>query len=280
MLVNTLALLRMAERGEFAIGAFNVYNLEGALAVVQAAEAAASPVMLQIMGGSTKRVGRPLAALCLEAASSASMPMAVHLDHCSSRDEIEGWLEAGLKSVMADGSDLDYEANVEFTRDIAKTVHYNDGVVEAELGRLTGEEDGLTIPDYESKLTDPALAADFVERTGADVLDVCIGNVHGRYRSDPRLDFERLEAIERTVTAPLALHGGSGLDDDSVRRCIELGVRKINVNTEMRTAYVRSLAESVSAGDQPEFVDVMDRAVAAMRDVVAGKLRLFGSSGG
>jgi fructose/tagatose bisphosphate aldolase len=89
-----------------------------------------------------------------------------------------------------------------------------------------------------------------------------------------------LEAIERTVTAPLALHGASGLDDDSVRRCIELGVRKINVNTEMRTAYVRSLAESVSAGDQPEFVDVMDRAVAAMRDVVAGKLRLFGSSGG
>ncbi|MDP6073357.1 MAG: class II fructose-bisphosphate aldolase, partial [SAR202 cluster bacterium] len=103
MLTNTKALLGMAERGGFAIGAFNVYNLEGALAVTGAAEEAASPAVLQIMAGSTGRGGRPLASMCLEAANSASVPMAVHLDHSTSRDEIERWLESGLKSVMADG---------------------------------------------------------------------------------------------------------------------------------------------------------------------------------
>ncbi len=269
----------MAERGGFAIGAFNVYNLEGALAVTGAAEEAASPAVLQIMAGSTGRGGRPLASMCLEAANSASVPMAVHLDHSTSRDEIERWLESGLKSVMADGSHLEFEANVEFTRDIAEMVHYNDGVVEAELGRLTGAEDGLTVPEYEAKLTDPTQAADFVARTGADALAVCIGNVHGRYRSEPRLDFERLKAIRDVVSAPLVLHGASGLGGDLVRRSIELGIRKVNVNTEVRAAYMDYLVESFSETGSPELVDVMERAVDAMQSVVAARMRLFGSAG-
>lgn len=279
MLTNTKALLGMAERGGFAIGAFNVYNLEGALAVTGAAEEAASPAVLQIMAGSTGRGGRPLASMCLEAANSASVPMAVHLDHSTSRDEIERWLESGLKSVMADGSHLEFEANVEFTRDIAEMVHYNDGVVEAELGRLTGAEDGLTVPEYEAKLTDPTQAADFVARTGADALAVCIGNVHGRYRSEPRLDFERLKAIRDVVSAPLVLHGASGLGGDLVRRSIELGIRKVNVNTEVRAAYMDSFVESFSETGSPELVDVMERAVDAMQSVVAARMRLFGSAG-
>lgn len=279
MLTNTKALLGMAERGGFAIGAFNVYNLEGALAVTGAAEEAASPAVLQIMAGSTGRGGRPLASMCLEAANSASVPMAVHLDHSTSRDEIERWLESGLKSVMADGSHLEFEANVEFTRDIAEMVHYNDGVVEAELGRLTGAEDGLTVPEYEAKLTDPTQAADFVARTGADALAVCIGNVHGRYRSEPRLDFERLKAIRDVVSAPLVLHGASGLGGDLVRRSIELGIRKVNVNTEVRAAYMDYLVESFSETGSPELVDVMERAVDAMQSVVAARMRLFGSAG-
>ena len=278
MLTSTKSLLQMAEDGGFAIGAFNVYNLEGAMAVVAAAESQASPAMLQIHPASLEFGGRPLIALCIAAAQSASVPMSVHLDHSAERSDIERVLEIGINSIMADGSPLDYESNVAFTRDVTEMVHYNDGTVEAELGRLSGTEDNTVVAEYDAKLTDPEQAADFVKRTGVDSLAVCIGNVHGRYTGWPTLDFGRLESIRESVSVPLVLHGASGLPEDMIKKSIELGVRKFNVNTEVRTAYVESFANELEGFTRPDLLDLMDSAVDAMKNVVTEKLRLFGAS--
>lgn len=279
MLVSTKTLLHAAQNNGYAIGAFNVYNLEGVRAVVGAAEREHSPAMLQIHPSALEYGGQPLAALCLAAAQHASVPVSVHLDHSASAAAIRMALDAGIKSVMADGSHLPYEQNVAFTRDMVNMVHGHGGVVEAELGRLTGTEDGLTVPEYESRLTDPEQAAAFVHHTGIDALAVCIGNVHGRYRTEPHFDWERLALIRRAVDVALVLHGASGVPDQMVRHAITLGVCKFNVNTELREAYLNALRTSINASDTPDLLNAMQAAVAAMEAVVRGKLRLFGSTG-
>jgi tagatose 1,6-diphosphate aldolase GatY/KbaY len=279
MLTPTLTLLTAAEAGGFAVGAFNVYNLEGVKAVVGAAEAERSPAMLQVHPTALAYGGAPLIALCLAAARAAAVPIAVHLDHSSGAEDIRAALEAGASSIMADGSHLDYAANVAFTREMAGLAHARGAAAEAELGRLSGSEDGLTVEEYEAKLTDPAQAAAFLAATGADMLAVCIGNVHGRYRGEPRLDFERLDAIRRSVAAPLVLHGASGLPADQIARAIGLGVRKLNVNTEVREAYLSALKGALATPQPPDLIELLEGTVAAMRTVVAEKLRVFGSAG-
>jgi len=278
MLTSTVELLQAARAGGYAIGAFNVYNLEGAQAVVAAAEAERSPAMLQILPAALKHGGPPLVALCLSAAREATVPMAVHLDHCPSAADIEAALRAGLTSVMADGSHQPYAENVAFSRAMAELAHQHGGIVEAELGRLTGTEDGLTVPEYESKLTDPAQAAEFVTVTGIDALAVCVGNVHGKYRGEPRLDFARLAAIQAAVDVPLVMHGASGLPAAMVQQAIELGITKFNVNTEVRQAYLSALQSRFSQPDRPELLPLLTAVSDAMQAVVVEKLRLFGSS--
>ncbi len=279
MLTPTLDMLHAAGAGRYAIGGFNVYNLEGARAVVDAAETERSPAMLQIHPSALAHGGPPLIALCMEAARGAGVPFAVHLDHSRSPDAIRAALEAGVTSVMVDGSHLSYEENLAFTAAMTELAHARGAAVEAELGRLAGTEDGLTVPEYEAKLTDPDQAADFVARTGVDTLAVCIGNLHGHYRGTPQLDFARLERLRWTVPIPLVLHGASGLPAPMVRRAIELGVCKLNVNTEVRDAYLAALADDLSAGEQPDLLELMQSATTAMQTVVSAKLRLFGSAG-
>jgi tagatose 1,6-diphosphate aldolase GatY/KbaY len=278
MLVSTNTLLRSAQEGGYAIGAFNVYNLEGVRAVVAAAEAERSPAMLQLHPAALKHGGTPLVALCLAAAREAAVPISVHLDHSASLEDIRAAIDAGITSVMADGSELSYADNIAFTREAARLAHQHGGFVEAELGRLTGTEDDLTIPENLAKLTDPGQAADFAAQTGLDALAVCIGNAHGRYRGEPRLDFERLEAIQGRVSAPLVLHGASGLPEAMVRRAMGLGVRKFNVNTEVREAYLGALKERLLSPMPPDLVELMQHATEAMKAVVSAKIRLFGSS--
>jgi tagatose 1,6-diphosphate aldolase GatY/KbaY len=279
MLTSTLELLHAAGAGGYAIGGFNVYNLEGVRAVVGAAEAERSPAMLQIHPSALAHGGAPLIALCMEAARGAGVPVAVHLDHSASPDAIRAALDAGVASVMADGSHLAYEENLAFTTAMVELAHSRGAAVEAELGRLAGSEDGMSVPEYEAKLTDPDQAADFAARSGVDTLAVCIGNLHGHYRGTPQLEFARLECLRWTVPIPLVLHGASGLPAPMVRRAIELGVCKLNVNTEVRDAYLTALADALSAGQRPDLLDLMRAATDAMHEVVAAKLRLFGSAG-
>ena len=278
MSVTTSRLIHAAQQGRFSIGAFNIYNLEGAKAVLAAAEAENSPVILQIHPSGLRYGGLPLVALSLEAAQQSNIPVALHLDHSTTAADIQIALQAGFSSIMADGSHLDYKQNLEFSRQMAELAHAQDVSIEAELGRLSGSEDGLSVADYEARLTDPDQAGAFAEATGIDLLAVCIGNVHGEYRSEPRLDFSRLERIHHSVNLPLVLHGASGLPEQMISRSIELGVCKINVNTEVRTAYLNALQSSLSQPKKPDLIDVMQASINAMQAVVAEKIRLFGSA--
>lgn len=279
MLTPTSQLLKNAQQGKYAIGAFNVYDLQGTQAVISAAKELKSPVMLQIHPKALEMGGKPLVALCIEAARSAGVPVSVHLDHSSAEQAIRSAVAAGMSSVMADGSHLSYDGNIAFTKQMSEFAHANGCAVEAELGRLSGTEDGLTVSEYEALLTDPDQANDFVTQTNIDALAMCIGNVHGKYPSTPKLDFERLKEIRKRVNIPLVLHGTSGLPDEMIVRSINLGVCKFNVNTEVREAYLSAIKSYLSETNKTELTDMMTASVQAMQAQVTSKIRLFGSGG-
>ena len=280
MLTDLRAILGAARAGGYAVGAFNVYNLEGARAVVAAAEGARSPAILQLHPGALRDSGPGLLALCLAAAAGASVPMAVHLDHSPTHEAMRAALAAGIGSIMADGAGRPYAENVAFTAGaVAIAREHGAAAVEGELGLLSGTEDGLTVAERDAKLTDPAEAAAFVAATGIDALAVCIGNVHGAYRGEPRLDFPRLRAVRAAVDLPLVLHGASGLPAAAIAESIALGVCKFNVNTEVRAAYVTALRDTLASGAKVDLTDLLRAAVAAMQAVVAEKIALFGSAG-
>lgn len=279
MLTPTGEMLKRARKGRYAVGAFNIYNLEGATAVVRAARAQRSPVMLQFLPSALTIGGRSLVALCLALAEEAEVEVAVHLDHCSDGQILRYALACGCSSVMADGSSLGYEDNIRFTREVATHAAGLGRDVEAELGKLSGEEDGISVAAREASLTNPDQAADFVEKTGVTALAVCIGNIHGTYHRPPQLDYNRLEAIGGKVKVPLVLHGTSGLPDEMITRAIGCGVCKFNVNTEVRTAYLGELGERFRSGVKIELVEIMQRGIDVMQAVVEEKIMLFGSAG-
>ena len=278
MLASTRELLNTALRSGYAIGAFNVYNLEGVTAVINAAEALHSPAILQLHPSALLYGKSPLVALCIKAARKSSVPIAVHLDHGTSEKDIQIGLAAGIKSIMADGSPLPYEQNLIFSREMTKLAHANGAAVEAEIGRISGREDGLTIDEKAAKMTDPVAAVEFIKETKVDFLAVTIGNVHGKYLSEPKLDFPRLEKIRAAVSVPLVMHGASGLPESMIHQCIGFGVSKFNVNTEVREAYMDVLKSSISEA-HPDLLEIMEKAIDAMRWVISDKLQLFGSVG-
>ncbi len=278
MLVNTKDMLVKAKLERYAIGAFNIYNLEGALSVIQAAQDLESPVMLQVLPSALIIGGSTLIQLCLEAGRGAKVPVSVHLDHCTATGIISSALDAGISSVMADGSMLDFESNINFTKRIVRLSDQFNAGVEAELGRLTGEEDGYNISDYKEKLTQPEQAKEFVDTTKVLALAVCIGNIHGKYRNAPDLDFDRLAAINKIVSAPLVLHGTSGLPDQMITKAINHGVCKFNVNTEIRNTYLNTLNQLFKDNQIPELVEVMKVTIQAMKQPIKEKIRLFGSA--
>ena len=279
MLTSTQELLEKAQKYSYAVGAFNLYNLEGAKAVVTAAEADNSPAIIQILPHILKYGGPPLIALFLEAADSASVPMSVHLDHCEEPAIIEAALEAGIQSVLADGSKFSYQENLDFTREMTALAHAKGATVEAEIGRISGTEDGMTVAEKEAKMTDPNQAKEFVAASKVDFLAVTIGNVHGQYYSEPRLDFDRLAQVRQRLAIPLVLHGASGLPALMIQRSIELGVCKFNVNTEVRQKYLQFWREYGKTDSKRDLLDCQKAATSAMQEIIAQKIRLFGSAG-
>ncbi|CAM0913969.1 unnamed protein product [Alopecurus aequalis] len=275
---STQEILLNAEKSGFAVGAFNVYNLEGIEAVIAAAEAEESPAILQVHPSALKQGGVPLVACCIAAAEQASVPITVHYDHGTSKHDLLEALEMGFDSIMVDGSHLPLAENILYTKNISSLAHAKGLLVEAELGRLSGTEDGLTVEEYEARFTDIAQAEKFIDETGIDALAVCIGNVHGKYPpSGPNLRLDLLKDLRQLTMkkgVSLVLHGASGLPQELVKECIDLGVRKFNVNTEVRNSYLESLKKP-----EKDLIQVMVSATEAMKAVVAEKVRLFGSAG-
>jgi ketose-bisphosphate aldolase len=278
-MLTPFAELLAARRGGTAVGAFTCYDLEAAAGVLRAGAGAGAGVVLLIGDRSYRDCdGALLLAALVAAARAADARACVQLDHCDDAAVIRAALEAGAGAVLADGSALPYEANVAFVSGAVELARRFGAGVEAELGGIAGDED-VAEAVAAGALTDPALAADLMERSGADCLAVSIGNVHGHYREPPALDLVRLEAIRALVAAPLALHGASGLPEALVADAVAAGVAKINVNTELRGAYLRATAAALSVAEDGSRVNALHAAqVAAVESVVAAKLRAFSTS--
>ena len=276
MLVSGRDLLKRAVAERRAIGSFNTYNLEITRAILRAAEVRNAPVFLAIGTGAFDYAGFDvLATASLAAARESSVPVAVHVDHAPNVETIARCVEAGLTSVMIDGSKLALDVNIALTR---RAVEAARGVcVEAELGGIAGAEDSSGAHAAGIPMTDPEEAARFVAETGVDSLAIAIGNAHGFYTGEPHLDFHRLRALEAAVPVPLVLHGASGISDEDLTRCVELGVRKVNVNTELRFALFESLTAVLRDGVPGyDVTKLFGAAVVAMQQAVEEKLSVFG----
>lgn len=265
-------LLKRAQLGRYAVGAFNVHSLEGAQAIVAAAEEELSPVILQINQATIDYAGlEPIVAMVQAVADKAYVPVAINLDHCTHFPTAVQCMAEGFTAVMFDGSNMSLEQNINAVRQVVKVAQALGVDVEGEVGRIEGVEDDLT--GSSSQYTDVDSAERFVKETGVCCLAVAIGTAHGVYRSEPRLDMQRLEQIAKNVKVPLVLHGGSGLPDEAVRETIGRGICKVNISTELKKAFISSL--DISSDDPRE---ALGAAREAMKRIVRHKIRVFGSS--
>ena len=243
-IVTSEKMLLDAQAGGYAIGAFNAENMEMVQAIIAAAEEANAPVMIQTTPSTVKYASCELyAANVIAAAKNASVPVCVHLDHGNSFALCMSAIKAGYTSVMIDGSQKSFEENVALTRSVVEVASCMGLPVEAELGTVGGKEDDL---EASAGCTLPSEAAEFVLQTDVSSLAVAIGTAHGVYKSEPRLDVERLSEIRKVVSVPLVLHGASGLSDDAIGECVKRGICKVNFATELRQAYTRGVREALS----------------------------------
>jgi tagatose 1,6-diphosphate aldolase GatY/KbaY len=280
MLVPFRDVLGQAQRGS-AMAAFTCYDLEVAAAVLETAAREDRSVIVLVSPSSVRGDhGEAFLSAVLAYAERAPAHSCVQVDHVDDLQLIERVLQLGAGAVMADGSRLPLDENIALVRAAVGLASATGAAVEAELGRVEGDED-LAQAAREGRLTEPQEARRFVEESGAACLAVSIGNAHGRYSAPPSLDWDRLEAIRAQVTVPLALHGASGLADASIQRALELGIGKVNINTELREAYLRATAEAL--GDLRETAAVGDlhrTQTVAVAGIVASKLRLLRPEGG
>lgn len=268
-------ILSDAEKRGYGVGYFNGVNTDMIRAYIRAAEDTRSPIIIGTAEGLLPYADfKWLAPVLLNAARNSKVPVAVHLDHSYSFSVLMEALAAGFGSVMFDGSRLPYEENIRISADIARIAHPMGIGLESELGKVGGlEEDGGV--KAKNIYTNPAQAAEFVERTGADFLAVSIGTIHGVYAETPHLDLGLLAEIRSKVHCPLVLHGGSGLSDDDFKNCIRGGVSKINIYTDVITAAINTIKDECG---KLNYTDVNRKAEEAMYNVTVNKLKIFGST--
>lgn len=235
MYVTLREVLAEANQLNMAVGAFNTHNLEMLPAIIRAAAAQKTPVIIQTSEGTASYVGhRNLVAVAKSMADELGVDVVLHLDHAKNFDEIRKALDAGYSSVMYDGSALPFKENILGTKRVVSYAKKTGASVEGELGTVGGTEDGVAVADADVRYTEPEQAVEFIEKTGIDALAVAIGTNHGQYKSKTNISFEQLEKIRDAVNGfPLVIHGGTGVKDEDVRRVIDLGIRKFNVGTEL-----------------------------------------------
>lgn len=279
-LVTSKKMLLNAQKNGYAIGAFNVENMEFVQAVIEAAEELYSPVIVQTTPGTLKYANEELIyANVRTIAERAKVPVVLHLDHGNSFELAVKCLCAGYTSIMIDGSHKSYEENISIVKSVTDVCHAADIPVEAELGMVGGKEDDL-VDNGNSPYTDPIQAKDYVEKTGIDSLAIAIGTMHGIYKVMPKLDVNRITAVKSFVDIPLVLHGTSGVPDDIVRECVRRGMCKVNYATDLRVAFSEGikgyLRENQDVIDPKKYCAIGKEKIKAC---VKSKIRVVGSAG-
>ncbi len=282
MLVTMNEVLQDAKKGHYAVGLFNAVTLELAQGIIAAAEETGSPVIF-----GTAEVLLPynsledLAMILIPMAKRAKVPVVVHLDHGLHKETCLKALKLGFSSIMYDCSTESYEVNCERVREMTEIAHSYGASIEGEIGHVGGAEGAETAQqqaDASKFYTTPQEAKDFVDRTGVDALAIAVGTAHGAYKLPPKLDFDRIRTIARTVPTPLVLHGGSGLTDEDFRKAIEAGISKVNIFTDINIAAVESaMAHFTSMGKG--IIDLLPSVREAVKLSVMEKMQLFGSCG-
>jgi len=279
-----LEIFQKAKKDKYAIGAFNISNLEQLKAIINAAKNLKSPVIVSTSQGESKFIGKKKVKALIDVyRQETGLPIILHLDHGKSFEVIQEAIKAGYNSVHFDGSELDFEENVEQTKKIVELAKSN-GVenVEGELGYLRGKSSLQEKVEIKPEdLTDPKKALEFVEETGIDMLAIAIGNIHGVFKSsqNPNLFLDRLAEINELISdkAGLVLHGGSGTPEEDVKKALELGIAKVNVNTELRIAYTKTLKKALQGSEEVAPYKIMPPIIEAVQKVVEEKIKLFGS---
>ncbi|HOB35834.1 MAG: tagatose-bisphosphate aldolase subunit GatY [Firmicutes bacterium] len=278
---STRELLGRARRGQYAIPAFNIHNMETIQAVCQAATELESPVILAASPSTVQYMGPEfLLAMARAAVQVYPVPIALHLDHFEDPGQLQDLMAMGFPSVMIDASRLPLDDNIAVVREVTRLAARYNVSVEAELGRVGGKEDDVVVGEQEALLTDPLKAQEFVRATGVDSLAVAIGTAHGLYKSRPKLDFARLQRISAEVDVPLVLHGASGVPAEDIQKAIALGITKVNIGTELKLAFSRGIKEHFArcpASSDPR--EYMPPGKELMRQAAAEIIRLCGSAG-
>ena len=260
----------------FAVGAFNVSNMEMAMGAIQAAEELQTPLILQIAEGRLKYSPLDLLGpIMLAAAKKCKMPAAVHLDHGGTLETIKLALSLGFTSVMFDGSKYPLEENIRRTRQVVELAHAQGAAVEAEIGRVGGAEGDYKAVDV--LVTSVDEAKKFAEETGVDALAVAIGTAHGNYTVQPKLRIDRLKEIFDAIKTPLVLHGGTGLTEDDFRNCIANGIKKINIATASYDNSAKKIREVCAANPNAKFFDISDAIVKGTCENVKKHMKIFNS---
>ncbi|WP_270180402.1 class II fructose-1,6-bisphosphate aldolase [Alkalihalobacillus sp. CinArs1] len=282
-LVSMKEMLEKAKAEGYAVGQFNLNNLEFTQAILQAAEEEKSPVILGVSEGAARYMGgfKTVTTLvnALMEEYNVTVPVAIHLDHGSSFAKCMQAINAGFTSVMIDGSHYPLDENIALTSKVVEAAHAVGVSVEAELGRIGGQEDDVIVSDAEAAYAIPEECERLINETGVDCFAPALGSVHGPYKGEPNLGFDRMETISKMTGVPLVLHGGTGIPTADVKKAIKFGHAKINVNTESQLSSAKAVRSVLE--EKPELYDprkYMGPARDAIKETVIGKMREFGSS--
>lgn len=282
-LVSMKEMLNQALEGKYAVGQFNLNNLEFTQAILQAAQEENSPLICGVSEGAARYMGgfKTVVAMVksLMEEYKITVPVAIHLDHGSSFENCVKAIQAGFTSVMIDGSHLPLEENIALTKKVVDVAHALGVSVEAELGRIGGQEDDLSVDEAEAMYAIPEECERLVRETNVDCFAPALGSVHGPYKGEPKLGFDRMEEIMKLTKVPLVLHGGTGIPTKDIQRAISLGTAKINVNTENQIAMTDTVRKML--GENPKLYDprkYLGPARDTIKETVKAKMREFGSS--
>lgn len=280
-LVTSKELLLDAQEKGYAVGAFNVENMEMVMAVLSAAEETGSPVIMQTTPGTVRYAGLDYYFANIRAAAERTkVPVVCHLDHGDSFDLACAAFRTGYTSIMIDGSKKPFEENIALTKSVTEVCHAGNVTVEGELGKVGGKEDDLDNGSGENPYTDPEEAKEFVSRTDVDSLAIGVGTSHGVYKGVPKVNVDVLSSIRSVVSVPLVLHGTSGVPDEQVRECVSRGICKVNYATDLRIAYTKGVRAFLQ--ENPEAFDPKKYGAIGMEEVkryVMQKMEVVGSIG-